>query len=500
MDSRFIEIYISILFVLILYRFLMPNFWLLETFNANTEHINAQAVIDGDDAQVYYTDNVEACKHPNTRFMDDEQLVPINYDFPQQYYSHLLRILQAQQGGSVQQVSKRDQLMKKLQDVIQEYEQFPDKQHCRVKIDDWRMIKANDEDLYFGDIKRNELRAMPKDWAFVGASPELSNQHDNPITSKKPDGSVVHTRINGNDYIHGSLKTFNYEDIKQYKQCNNSSKHNQSNDRMQYVLQVNPDTKDVGVIRDGNGVSAELSRGEVVRYFFQLQNERVEVVAGVYKLYVQLKSQPLPVHRFVKDQCSRVRERKTFSALDISFPGEILVLTRTKEAGKDIRSMQEFLQELRELQQQREILVAEYNKLRLDYFKYRAEYIKLRNTIYYQYFAMLRMRIYSYWYRYNYFQQEEYNNARQAYEQSMARKRELETFINSYENKRRDYESRIAVIDARIAWINSIFDDIYTNATREINTRLGQHNYTIDDKNVIYQHISYDGNLYLGMR
>lgn len=503
MNQRFIEIYISILVVLILYRFLMPTFWLQERFQDNDQEDNQSkhAMIEGDDADVYYTDNVNACKYPNTQFLDTKQQVPINYDYPQQYYGYLLQILRQKRGGSVQEVQERDMLMKKLQHIYDEYETFPDKQHCRLTIEDWKMIRSRHEPLYFGDIERNKLRGLPKDWAFVGST---EDQPDNPLTTKSAKGSVVKKWIDGKEYTHGSLKSFDYEAVKQYKQCDNPMKHNQNDDPIRNVLRIHPETLDAAVIRMDNQASTNVTQGEVIRYLFDVQNERVVKEGGVYKLFVQVNSQSLPLVRYVRDQCGRTRERKTFSALHITFPDEMLVLTRPQENGKEIRTMKEFMQELRDLQDQRAILVTEYNKLKADYEQYRVEYRTVTQTMYIQYFRMLQYYIrypgISSWYQYYAQRQSAYDTAKQAYEQAAARKRELDTFMSSYANKSRDYDVRIAALDARIGWINHLFDEVYSNATREINFRLSQHKYVVNDRNVMYQQLSTDGYLYISMR
>lgn len=257
---------------------------------------------------VYFTDNLEACDRPGVKKIISSFDEELNYDYHEEYYKRVLALCE--------QLSPwfpfLYELMYKLRDIVQDYQKFPQNQYCKVAIPNWKIMRKQNENVFYGNISQNKERLDPSDWAFA-LLPEPDDEDDDIpdenglIMDKDENGEYIHVTIGDQKYVRGRFPDFSKETVaKLYCSVAKDASYTPK-----YGFRIDIDT---GIVKLTNGFTVidDPDQETVLRFLKPIFVEEKGIQPSKddkYKFeYVVSKEARVqyPVVRYKKDVCDHV--------------------------------------------------------------------------------------------------------------------------------------------------------------------------------------------------
>lgn len=280
------------------------------------------------DCPVYYTSRVEACDNPGTI---TENGIVIDYRFHRKHYEALRDELIAKNETST------DKYLTVL-DILQDYDDFPDGQSCKVTPPGWQQIIGADESALLGD-KHVGQRGNISQWAFC-MTPDTGDTEFYARTGLQyetlQDGTYSTVDYNGQKYVRGAFPNFSSNVVTQMY-CQSST----TPSAPQFTgLRVDPFTKEIAFMQDIN--TAVPITEDIVNQLMRngLCGEATQDAGDNQELLLVAKSQSLQVLKLDKDLCNRVIVSPVQASMAISF---ILPIAPVKTVSLTAPSTQHLL-------------------------------------------------------------------------------------------------------------------------------------------------------------
>lgn len=239
---------------------------------------------------VYFTRRVQACDMPGSIREND---VLIDYRYNKQYYEKMKEQL----------VAKGEQSTDKyltLLSILQDYDDFPDGQSCKIVPNGWRQIIGNNESALLGTKHIGE-RGNPSQWAFCVKPYDGKDLDANSGWVVESSGATY--KQGGTDYIRGTFPDFGKDTVQKIYCTSKASdpprpsftglRIEPSSGSVEFLYNMQPT-----IILDDSILQIFMNKG--------LCEESIDDTGGLYEaLQLVPKTTTLPVIRIDKDLCGK---------------------------------------------------------------------------------------------------------------------------------------------------------------------------------------------------